>query len=48
MEDMRKDMVDTNIVNKFNSDLLTDPNQNFNILHDLKWPEITKRQTYAR
>ena len=34
MEDMRKDMLDTNIVNKFNSDLLTDPNQNYNILHE--------------
>ena len=34
MEDMRKDMLNTNIVNKFNSDLLTDPNQNYNILHE--------------
>ena len=31
---MRKDMVDINILNKFNSDLLMDPNQNYNILHD--------------
>ena len=34
MGDMRKNMEDTHIVNKFNSDLLTDPNQNYNILHD--------------
>ena len=34
MENMQKDMLDTNIVNKFNSDLLKDPNQNYNILHE--------------
>ena len=34
MEDMREDMIATNITNTFSSDLLTDTNENYNILHN--------------
>ena len=34
MEDMREDMIASNITNTLSSDLLTDPNENYNILHN--------------
>ena len=33
MENLRDDMLDSNITNKLNCDLLADPNENYNILH---------------
>ena len=33
MENLRDDMLDSNITNKLNCDLLADPNDNYNILH---------------
>ena len=33
MENLRDDMLDSNITNKINCDLLADPNESYNILH---------------
>ena len=33
MENLRDDMLDSNITNKLNCDLLADPSDNYNILH---------------